>query len=475
MRSIFDLKKLLLVALMLCSFRMMAQQAETNPKLKALRNEKNPAVRQKKINALKNGSVEDLELLIQYYEKSPAQQDVVVKSLLKKYPQTENAMVLRFKSFMSVSGAPEMEALLQSMIKAYPNVNLDLEKNLVVMAYAGISDTSKALSLINNMEDPVIKVSAIIQLIETIVASDNAEALVLAKNELGRAKAIKGQPALSGSLELDPKAVYYNYINLYGKLLLKADQTDEAYAFIAEAYHHIENKDAELIENYGFLSSLNGKYEEALPILANVVREGKFEPRYIEELKKGYEKLNPGKDVHAYVDALKGHFIAKIRDQVSKLLISETAPDFVLKDVNGKRVSLSDFKGKTIVLDFWATWCHPCIESFPAMQMAVDRYRKDEQVKFLFIHTWEYAPDPLKDAKNFLSKHHYDFDLYIDPKGKSPRHTAVTDAYKITGIPAKFIIDGKGKIRFKVDGFEGETEVAAEEVVQMIEMARKGV
>ena len=103
MRSIFDLKKLLLVALMLCSFRMLAQQAETNPKLKVLRNEKNPAVRQKKINALKNGSVEDLELLIQYYEKSPAQQDVVVKSLLKKYPQTESAMALRFKSFMSVS------------------------------------------------------------------------------------------------------------------------------------------------------------------------------------------------------------------------------------------------------------------------------------------------------------------------------------------------------------------------------------
>ena len=72
-----------------------------------------------------------------------------------------------------------------------------------------------------------------------------------------------------------------------------------------------------------------------------------------------------------------------------------------------------------------------------------------------------------------MSKHNYNFDFYIDPKGKSARHTAATDALKITGIPAKFIMDGNGKIRFKVNGFEGNTGVAAEEVCQIIEMARK--
>ena len=368
-----------------------------------------------------------------------------------------------------------MELHLQSLIKEYPNLNLDMEKSLLSSAYAEVPDATKVLQHTNSMKDPAFKLRALIMAIELMAAIDNTKALALATGELEEAKKMKGKTALIAPLKVDPKAAYDDYINLYGKLLFNAGQFDEAYPYTTEAYNSIKRRDEELIENYAFLSSRNGKYEEALPILANSVKAGKFDQKYIEQVRKGYATLNPGKDVDAYITALKSVFIDKIKTQVSKLMISKAAPNFTVTDVNGKVVSLADFKGKTIVLDFWATWCGPCVASFPAMQMAVNRYANDPDVKFLFIHTWENDPNPLADAKNFLSKRDYKFDLYMDPRDPATKHSAAADAFKIDGIPAKFIIDGNGKVRFEVSGFEGKNEAAAEEIVQMVEMARKGI
>ncbi|MCK7556354.1 TlpA family protein disulfide reductase [Chitinophaga sedimenti] len=274
-------------------------------------------------------------------------------------------------------------------------------------------------------------------------------------------------------MKLNPQATYYSFINTYGKLLFKAGDNRLAYQFTTEAYNNISERDNELVENYAFLSSLNGQYKDALPVLAKSVKEGKFEKRYVDEVRKAYSHLNPGKDVDAYIAELQKGFIDKIKAHVSTLLINQAAPNFSVTDVSGNKVSLADFKGKTIVLDFWATWCGPCVESFPAMQMAANRYAGDPNVKFLFIHCWENVADPLTDAKNFLAKRNYAFDLYMDPKDPATRRSTAADAFKVNGIPAKFIIDGNGRIRFSVSGFSGKAEAAAEEVVQMVEMARK--
>ncbi|MGQ7854115.1 redoxin domain-containing protein [Pedobacter sp. WC2501] len=470
------MKKIILAILMLSSLSMMAQQGEEpafDLKLKALRSEKNVTVRQQKIKALENGSDEDLMVLIQYYDKNPAKKEALTKTLQKKYPISQYARMMRMVSFLKFRGIPEMEIHLQSLVKEYPNLNLDMEKSMLSSAYAEEPNSEKVLQHINAMEDPAFRLKALTMAVESMGAIDNAMALELATGKLEEAKKLKGKTALIEPLKIDPKAAYYDYINLYGKLLFNAGKYDEAYPYTAEAYNNIKERDEELIENHAFLSSLNGKYQEALPILAKAVKEGKFDQKYVEQVRKGYATLNPGKDVDAYIAELKSVFIDKIKMHVSKLLINEAAPNFTVKDVNGKTVSLADFKGKTIVLDFWATWCGPCVASFPAMQMAVNRYVNDPNVKFLFIHTWENDPNPLADAKNFLSKHDYKFDLYIDPRDPVTKHSPAADAFGIDGIPAKFIIDGQGRVRFKLSGFEGKNEAAAEEVVQMVEMARK--
>ena len=346
---------------------------------------------------------------------------------------------------------------------------------MVACAYAEDANTPKILQYVNAIEDPGMRVQSLMQAIDIVAAVDNTIALNLTAQGLEDVRRLKDRPVTGKPMKVDPKTTYYSYINLYSKLLFKAGKNETAYKYTAEAYKNGSNRDAELTENYAFLSSsLKGNYEEALPILANSVKEGKFEKKYVDEVKKGYAKFNPGKDVNAYIAGLKSVFIDKIKAHVSKLMINEPAPDFYLTDVTGKKVTLADFKGKTIVLDFWATWCGPCVASFPAMQMAVNRYVNDPNVKFLFIHTWENDPNPLADATGFLKKRNYKFDLYMDPRNPTTKHSAAADAFKIKGIPAKFIIDGNGSIRFSISGFKGKSEAAAEEVVQMVEMARKG-
>ncbi|MDJ1492329.1 TlpA disulfide reductase family protein [Cytophagaceae bacterium DM2B3-1] len=150
------------------------------------------------------------------------------------------------------------------------------------------------------------------------------------------------------------------------------------------------------------------------------------------------------------------------------------APQFSLKDMSGKVVSLIDYKGKVVVLDFWATWCVPCRNSFPAMQMTMNMYQNDKNVVFLFIDTREKSPNYQSLISQFLSDNHYDFYVLLDEKGADGVQNKVYKTYQIPGIPTKFVIDGKGIIRFKNIGFDMNktNEQVVEELAGQIEIAK---
>lgn len=120
-----------------------------------------------------------------------------------------------------------------------------------------------------------------------------------------------------------------------------------------------------------------------------------------------------------------------------------TPADFALKNLEGKEVKLSDYKGKVVVLDFWATWCGPCKASFPKMQELVTKY-KDKDVTFLFINTWEDKKEEevLKNVTNYLTEKKYTFHVVFDSKSE------VVTKYKIQGIPTSILIGKDGNILF---------------------------
>ncbi len=128
-------------------------------------------------------------------------------------------------------------------------------------------------------------------------------------------------------------------------------------------------------------------------------------------------------------------------DIVPKVLsakVGERAPNFSLPTLDGGRVQLSDYRGKPIVLNFWASWCTPCRKEFPLLRKDVAS-RND--VVLLGVNTQDYVES---DGRSFAKEQHATW-----PNGWD-RDEAVRRGYGVTGLPETYFIDASGVIRSHV-------------------------
>jgi len=135
--------------------------------------------------------------------------------------------------------------------------------------------------------------------------------------------------------------------------------------------------------------------------------------------------------------------------QPVRLENGKTAPDFTLKDLSGKKVSLADFKDQVILLEFWAAWCPPCKEAMPNVQKLHDDL-SGKGLKVLCVCTHS----KLKELKGFLQDHpEYKMPVLFDP-GQQNKAVGF-EKYLIDGFPSFFVIGKDGKI---IDSFKGFDE-----------------
>lgn len=127
--------------------------------------------------------------------------------------------------------------------------------------------------------------------------------------------------------------------------------------------------------------------------------------------------------------------------------IGKEPPAFSGKTANGEKVSLSDYKGKVTIIDFWASWCKPCKEEFPFLVELYDNY-SEKGLDLLGIN----LDEEVANMNKFLKKLDKDikFKIISDPDSK------IGNLYNVEAIPSTFILDKKGVVRYMHLGFSSE-------------------
>ena len=134
------------------------------------------------------------------------------------------------------------------------------------------------------------------------------------------------------------------------------------------------------------------------------------------------------------------------------------APDLVLQQADGTAVRLSTYKGKVVLVDFWASWCVPCKASFPALDKIYREYR-DRGVQVLAVN----LDEERKNADAFLSARPHEMPVLFDAKGNAPI------AFGVKGMPTSFLIDRTGAIRFTHMGYTSNVDLSyRQEIAQLL-------
>lgn len=114
------------------------------------------------------------------------------------------------------------------------------------------------------------------------------------------------------------------------------------------------------------------------------------------------------------------------------------APDFTMYTADGTAVKLSDYQGKPVVLNFWASWCGPCKSEMPAFEEAY--LAVGEDVQFLMVNLTDGTGETVETASAFIAESGYTFPVLFDSD------YAGSTAYAVSSIPATFFLDEKGQL-----------------------------
>jgi thiol-disulfide isomerase/thioredoxin len=306
-----------------------------------------------------------------------------------------------------------------------------------------------------------------------------------------------------------PNLLLYSYLadnfNDYAYLYFKDNRLDLAYKFSKQSlgfFSHLDTLSISYgnsLDTYASIVYASGDLNNAIKYQSNAVELMNLQNdnsnqrliEYLNEARNFSEIINVGREIikvntstnlidSLYNNALKelnrvdvDYFklkkdaSKKQQNEILSKIINQKAQDFALFDLNGKTVQLKDFKGKILIIDFWATWCKPCLASFPAMKKLQNEFN-DKNVKFVFINTLEHVNN--SNSINLTEKiielanirHFTEFKILLDQKNPQSGDFNTALDYNVQGIPAKFIVDKNGYLRYKSVGFGTEDKLRFE-------------
>ncbi|HUC79636.1 MAG TPA: TlpA disulfide reductase family protein, partial [Flavisolibacter sp.] len=210
------------------------------------------------------------------------------------------------------------------------------------------------------------------------------------------------------------------------------------------------SSDGETLLNAGDYYTKTGAHQNAFESYQKIVWHTPENTAAAGKMKAAYQAWQKGLDgFEKHLAELDEHWRTEMTKRLKKEIINVKSPEFVssLVDLNGQPVAKEAFSNKILVLDFWATWCVPCMQEMPYLQKVYDQFKADSNVQFLVINSG--AKNTLADAQGWWGNKRYSFPVYYNTD------LMIGEKLGFNVIPAVYIIDQSGNIRFKTIGFEG--------------------
>ena len=260
-------------------------------------------------------------------------------------------------------------------------------------------------------------------------------------------------------LKIDRQLKYSRFLMTKSELLQRLERNKEAFEICNKAIKFSDLMDVDSNERIvKFLMDI-GKGKEARDIIRVALTKGKA----TSDMEKF---LFEGEGTNKQRDTLISDYLIEKKKYLAAFQTSTPAFDFEALNLVGDSISLKDFKNKVVILDFWATWCAPCIASFPAFQKVIDKYKEDKDVIFLFINLDSNGNDRRLEISDFLIERKYNFEVLLDSKG------TIAQSYSVTSLPTKIVVNKKGRINFRNSGSKKDEQEMIDELSIMIEIAK---